>query len=1082
MIDWTKLRTKFGLDIAAQKFEELALMYVQDVYSQYKWIKTSKKGDGNRDVQLSPTETLDYDIWAEAKYRNSSKKNLSDLRALERKDLDSTILSGLIHGRVKMIIFISNAKLPNSVMDRAMLGATIRGIKVTAALSEQLENWLIVHPEKYRELFEEDLIYKSDTNKHYNVESANIYDPISTDFNPLYKKRDFSISEFAILNVIVNSSEKTIGSIQYQNYLPFEFIEKNEYENPNNFTINKGISNIVFLVKMKCIHNGRIDVTVRIDDVDFFVQTNSIHIKKENIIRLAYSSQMETIYNIEKVIENSNSFENGLIVTLYAESSMGKSFVLKSIYNDLNMNFDITLIGFDSNRSNLTNYSLLCKSVLFLNFGNVFWDYDFSNKDSVELFKNKVKENYSGSVFKLETMLQIIDGCYDANIAASTIKKLMSQHKSFSLFEGIRSKTPRVLLVDDFQYLDQTQSKFAKLLLEQLKEDNNSVFLIISSTKGKFYEKSLEKYFLEVTSNRFMLEGLNTTDKEQTMQITYNLPVEKCVIAKYILPDSPLLASEIIRTISQKINQTVIDPLEIIFAYSKTVDETQIVRNKFIQFKNQYYLLDIIYRFKKGIALKNLSNYFKDNSNFKSDITALISNKFIIIEGDYVFPYHDFYTNAYIRLRNKSFNNTSVGDFLNYLLTCEINIDKNHIMSMLLRCGRKYQNAYEKEIQKLILKYVHSTQFGVAIYFCEFYYDQIKKLNRKYLTHDQAYYLYLYTDCLVHCGKQGQALKMLEDIYQEAPNDSLPKYEAGASILTQLFWSLNPSTIVSNSLYIQRGLENINREQLSNVDLLRVEKAYDSCFNRRMMAYFLNDNFNEARKTYLQRLKIIADTSLNLIEFRSKAATLIMDYARSIVIYNQAEAHRLMQLSLRYFESDKDKHYRRILICKIDCEMFSNINTGAYNAEKFNDYSNKLLEGQFYSEYFKSILKKSICSLIDYSNAHQDINCFSSKCQIIKDVDAVILKNLMETKLIPSERDNLLLTYIKSFIAICNNEIKQAKEMLENGIKITRELGESYQLCLKHNLKNASNITHIKWFSPNETYNPTDFIVDCRFW
>lgn len=1082
MIDWTKLRTKFGLEIAAQKFEELALFYVQDVYSQYTWIKTSKKGDGNRDVQLCPTEHLDHDIWAEAKYRNSSKKELSDLRSLERKDLDSTILSGLIHGRVKMIIFISNAKLPNTVMDRAMLGATIRGIKVTAALSQQLENWLIHHPEKYEYLFEEKLIYKLDTNEYYDVESANIYDPVSTDFNPLYKKKNFFINEYAILNVIVNSSENTVGAILYRENLPFEFIEKTGYANPNKFIVNKGVSNIVFLIKMKSLQNGRINVAVKIDEVDFFIQTNSVHISNDGTVHLAYSSQLEIIHKIEKVVENSNSFENGLIVTLYAESSMGKSFVLRNVYNDLNMNYDMTLIGFDSNKSNLSNYSLLCKSVLFLNFGNVFWDYDFNSKYSVELFKNKVKESYSGSVFKLEIMLQIIDGCYDANIAASTIKNLISQHKSFSLFEGNRNKTPKILLVDDFQYLDQTQSKFAKALIEQLKKENNSVFMIISSTQGKFLDKNLENYFLGITPNSFTLDGLSSSDKEQTLQSIYNLPIEKCSVAKYILPNSPLLACDVIRTISQKTNQKITDPLEIILAYSKSIDETKIIRSKFSEFKEQYYLLDIIYRFKKGITLNVLNKYYKNNPKFKTDINILFSNKFVKIEEGYIFPYHDFYTNAYIRLRNKNFNNANVGRFLKYLLNYKTDIDKNHVLSMLLRCDKRYQNTYEVEIQKLIMKYIHETQFGVAIYFCEFYYEQIQKMKRHCLSHDQAYYLYLYADCLVHCGKQGQALKMLEDIYEGAPDDSLSKYEAGASILTQVFWRLQPSNMVSNSLYIQSGIERINRNQLSNVDLLRVEKAYDSCFNRRMMAYFLNDNFSEARKTYVERLKIIVATSSSQTEFRSKAATLIMDYARSVVIYDKTEAYRLLQLSLKYFETDSDKHYRRILICNIDCEVFLNICKGEYNAQKFNYYSQKLIDGQFYSEYFKSILKKSICELINYSNTNKNVNCFSMECQIIQDVDSAISKTLLKTELIPLERDKLLMAYVKSFIAICNNEYEQAKEMLEGSVKLTNKLGESYQFCLKHNLKNLSTITHIKWYSPTESYSQTDYLVDCRFW
>ena len=157
MIDWTKLRTKFGLQKAYEKFEQLALMYVSDVYPQYEWEATPQKGDGNRDIQLIQKKDMGYDIWAEAKYRNSSKKQKDELRALERKDIDSTILSGLLHGKVRLIIFISNARLPNKVMDRAMLGARIRGIEVTAVLSTQLENWQKKKPERYQKIFEEEL-------------------------------------------------------------------------------------------------------------------------------------------------------------------------------------------------------------------------------------------------------------------------------------------------------------------------------------------------------------------------------------------------------------------------------------------------------------------------------------------------------------------------------------------------------------------------------------------------------------------------------------------------------------------------------------------------------------------------------------------------------------------------------------------------------------------------------------------------------------------------------------------------------------------------------------------------------------
>lgn len=192
MINWTLLRKKFGLNKASEKFEELALYYVQDVYPNYNWEPTPPKGDGNRDIQIKSSDNNEYDVWAEAKYRNSQEKDINSKRSLERKDIDSTILSGLIYGRVRLIIFISNARLPNTVMNRAILGARIRGIEVTAALAEQLENWLIEHPNIYKIIFDEELMVSKERTDSpvISFKSAMFYDPVSTDFLPLNKKKN----------------------------------------------------------------------------------------------------------------------------------------------------------------------------------------------------------------------------------------------------------------------------------------------------------------------------------------------------------------------------------------------------------------------------------------------------------------------------------------------------------------------------------------------------------------------------------------------------------------------------------------------------------------------------------------------------------------------------------------------------------------------------------------------------------------------------------------------------------------------------------------------------------------------------
>ena len=89
MINWKLLYDKFGRLNAAKKFEDLALDYVCDVYNEYTWKPTQRTRDGNRDFHNLEEDLLK--IWGEAKYKKDSI-------SLTRKDLDPTILSGLIDG------------------------------------------------------------------------------------------------------------------------------------------------------------------------------------------------------------------------------------------------------------------------------------------------------------------------------------------------------------------------------------------------------------------------------------------------------------------------------------------------------------------------------------------------------------------------------------------------------------------------------------------------------------------------------------------------------------------------------------------------------------------------------------------------------------------------------------------------------------------------------------------------------------------------------------------------------------------------------------------------------------------------
>lgn len=54
---------------------------------------------------------------------------------------------------------------------------------------------------------------------------------------------------------------------------------------------------------------------------------------------------------------------------------MGKSYILKSLSLDYCLNNDLTLVTFESEEKSNVNYLLICRIIIFLQYGNIFWDY-----------------------------------------------------------------------------------------------------------------------------------------------------------------------------------------------------------------------------------------------------------------------------------------------------------------------------------------------------------------------------------------------------------------------------------------------------------------------------------------------------------------------------------------------------------------------------------------------------------------------------------------------------------------------------------------------------------------------------------
>ena len=74
-----------------------------------------------------------------------------------------------------------------------------------------------------------------------------------------------------------------------------------------------------------------------------------------------------------------------------------------------------------------------------------------------------------------------------------------------------------------------------------------------------------------------------------------------------------------------------------------------------------------------------------------------------------------------------------------------------------------------------MLKYIHQSEYGTAVYFAEIFYDNIS--NKKKLTANEKHFLYLYADCLVHCDNQYRAKQFFQEILTKEENTSFEKYE-----------------------------------------------------------------------------------------------------------------------------------------------------------------------------------------------------------------------------------------------------------------------------------------------------------------
>lgn len=1076
MIDWEILYKKFGRNKSAEKFEDMALEYARKYYSEYTWKPTGRTRDGNRDFHNLENELLN--IWGEAKYKKKCTR-------LTKRDLDPTILSGLINGKVELIIFVTNGYIPDSLIDRMYLGAKMKGIKLSFVLEAQLSNWLTLNSERYYHYFDEKLDSSVISNEQLiEIRKVSFFEPISLDFHPNYRKINMNVGDTFILNCSIFATQASEGQLCLEIDSPFSIMRNEYYDNPNKFEIKPGLNIISFMIKAKSVYNNTVNIELKTENKSYFYVTEKILIKRNNHLNIVYYKQLDIMWKIKGLIDDFDYTIGNYFISIYGNSGMGKSYILNNISHNYCLDNDITLVTFEKNTDSNINYLLLCRIIIFIQYGNLFWDYSLSN-----LKKFCITYNAQNN-FDTKILDDILNGCFDANVARTTITSLTNKRKPPIFINSKKHKHFRILLLDDIQFLAGSQSKFLKILIkQQLHSENNNIF-IFSSRKNEFRDTSLEKLLSDNISNKFELNNLSDKDIKGTLIETFELKekdISKTIIRE--LPTNLLILNEILSNCRRLFEtKAEISSTELLDYYIKLFDNELIFQEKFKDLKEQYYLLDIIYFFRKGISSRILYQYapFK-HFDLNDDLRKLEENNCIKIIGkNIIFPFHDYLIENYKKLRGGKEFNKKTGDFFKYLLELNTqNFDTNFLLSIICKCGKKFFNYYNKRIQELMLKYINSSQYGTAIVFAELFYNNISQKSE--LTKKEKYYVYLYADCFVHCDNKYRATEFLQKITDNESMGSFEKYEAQVSLLNQKFWSMNLEGIIEDSKMYQWDLETMFMNNLTKDMLGRFRKAYEACFNRRMVTFLLQDEFKAAQRTYqdgLCGLKKFSD--LYGLNYDAEIATIVMDYARGNMARKPKLSYNLFNTATKIFEKYKDTYVRRYLICQIDGLVNINIIGFIPDYTYFKTIIEQLKDNNFVAEHIKAVMKYGACKIIDYSRVNNSLDINKNKFILSSSFSQEIIEMIeacrMENYIVLQNREKFLYNNLMAYLYASQKEIELAKTCLLDNLKYVGDAGESYKKPLVHNLNNIETIQYVEWFQLGKKYSENVYVLESRFW
>lgn len=1033
MINWEILYDENGKNNkrTGMAFEELAKLYLQKTYPQYNWKQTQGSWDGNKDFT---SMVCDY-IWAEAKY----KKNLSPLK---RQDIDSTFVSGLINGKLRVIVFITNTTIPHTITDRVNQFSFHYDVTVIFISKIQLEYWLYNHEDIYEKFFKRQLpASDKETLPAVSIEFVSFSNQKNEDLRMPFQTMDLEYGNFYQLNIMFQSMIEQIVEITLPSDSPIQFSKSLSYCNPKECKITPGIHNIKFLIRVTGNFNGNITINVTLSDGVTLAHVFPCRCYYKFVPKLIYAKQHDTFINLYQFLKSHNVSERSRIIWLTGPDGSGKSYVLDMLLQEFFADRDITKITFldDVHINNVR----LCRIIMYLNFGAIgnYLNEEMDDND-IENLCYQLLHSQNQVLFSKEWIDQLVNGCLNAIDAGDFIhavdsKKYIIQH----LIHPQNCTVSRILLCDDLQYLNLNQRQVFKAIIDQSEKYTNAVIVL----SGIHTDTSIYH-----TQAVWELNQLSFNDIKDS--IRENLDIKNSRLTDNVIrqfPLKPILVSDILTILKQESSGN--NLLHIIHRYNTICRDNKLYSVKFSSVHDMQELMDMIYIFAEGISHSALRD-----AGFEAVLIDNIKcSEFCAQKSGKITARHTIYRKAYLDFRGKAlFSNELVQRLIRVLMLPDRNypFESDQAFTILMKCDRNIYDNYGKEIQKRFHQLYFSGEYKNAVFYAEAYYEFVMA-EEESLNGEDWIQLFYSGVCMMHCDLQYKGAKVFQYIFDKAPKNLIARYMAGAEILNSRFWRFNTQGYELFAIELEKDLcflsQTVSKKEPEH--LLDTYIALSTCQNRLMVMYLLKDQYQSAR----EKIKGFYEFYPQLLvkdeaeRYSSMWGEWLLDFARGLAYEEPALAIQCMEESKKLL--NPDINLRRVLLCELDLIVLKCLyqHDMAGVILQIETLIEKLKVERFYSEYFKATIKLCFCKVFIYQEELKREG--SDKETYIEELENNIYETIITTNARLSGREVFLVYSLMGLLAYLKGDYNTVQSSLEQAGNSVQECGNSYEHIVRHN-------------------------------